>query len=89
MTVDATQTQASYAKYWVAWLCLLVITLVMVFVANPLGLMTGMALKATIIVLWFMHLRYERLELTLSVIITLFATSLILFFLMVPDGRAM
>jgi hypothetical protein len=52
-----------YRTYWIAWLVLLVITLAMVFIGNPTVLITGMTLKATIIGLWFMHLKYERIEL--------------------------
>ena len=84
-----THTEADYKTYWQAWGVLLVITLAMVFIGSPVVLICGMILKATIIALWFMHLRYERIELVLSVLIGIFAFSLILFFLIVPDGMAM
>lgn len=79
----------SYKTYWVAWLVLLALTLVMVFVAQPPVLILGMILKAAIIFLWFMHLRYEKLDLVLSVTVGIFATALILFLLIAPDGTAM
>ncbi len=79
----------SYKPYWIAWLCLLAITLAMVFIGNQAVLIVGMALKATIIGAWFMHLRYERLDFVLCVALGILATSLVLFFLIAPDGRAM
>ena len=84
-----THAEVDYRTYWLAWLCLLVITLAMVFIGNQPVLIAGMSLKAAIIGLWFMHLRYERLDLVLSVALGIFATALILFLLIFPDGRAM
>ena len=81
--------EVSYKTYWYAWLCLLVVTLLMVLTLDPLVLIAGMSLKALIIALWFMHLRYEKLELVLYVLVGIFATALLLFFLIAPDGRAM
>lgn len=81
--------QVSYKTYWYAWLCLLVLTLVMVFIGDPPVLIAGICVKALIITLWFIHLRYEKLELVLYVLGGIFATALVLFFLIAPDGRAM
>lgn len=78
-----------YRTYWLAWITLLAITLVMVFIVHPAILILGMALKATIIVLWFMHLKYERLEFALGVSLAVVATGLLLFGLISPDGLAM
>ena len=78
-----------YRKYWIAWFVLLIITLAMIFVGSPTVLILGMTCKATIICLWFMHLRYEHIELVLSVLIGIFGTSLILYLLIAPDGMAM
>lgn len=78
---------ANYRGYWIAWLALLVITVVVVFVEVPLLLAFGMTVKAAIIVLLYMHLGGERLGLTLSVLLALFATALILWLLILPDGR--
>ena len=79
----------SYTTYWRAWLCLLVITVTMVFIGSAPVLIGGMMLKATIIALWFMHLRYERLDFVLCVIISIFCTALLLYLLILSDGRAM
>ena len=78
-----------YRTYWVAWLCLLVITLVMVFVTIPGVLIAGMIVKASIIALWFMHLRYEPLGFTLAIVLGTLLTGLLLFALIAPDGTAM
>lgn len=80
---------AGYGTYWAAWLLLLGITLAMVLTGHPVVLLGGILLKATIIVLWFMHLRYERLDFTLVIVLGTLLTALVLFGLIVPDGRAM
>ena len=79
----------SYKTYWVAWLILLAQTLAMVFVSQPPVLILGMVIKAAIIFLWFMHLRHEKIDLLLYVTVGIFATALILFVLIAPDGMAM
>lgn len=79
----------SYKTYFKAWLVLLAITLTMVVVGSPALLIFGMCAKAAIIALWFMHLRYERIDFTLYVLLGMFATAIILYALTVPDGRAM
>jgi len=78
-----------YSKYWKAWGVLLVLTVVMVAMANPVVLMTGIAVKAAIILFVFMHLQYEKAGLVLCILIGTFATSVVLFGLLIPDGRAM
>lgn len=80
---------AAYRPYWIAWLILLGITLVMLFVHQPALLLAGVALKASIICLWYMHLRSERSGLVACIAVGLFANALFLFLLMVPDARAM
>jgi caa(3)-type oxidase subunit IV len=80
---------ASYASYWIAWGVLLGITLVMLALAHPTVLLIGIALKAGIICWWFMHLKSERWDLTLTVVLGAFVTALILFGLIAPDGVAM
>ncbi|MCP4205368.1 MAG: cytochrome C oxidase subunit IV family protein [bacterium] len=49
-------------------------------------LVFAMLLKATLIAGYFMHLRYERLFLRLSVLFGLLINGAILFFLILPDG---
>lgn len=87
-TTDAETHAPSYGVYWAAWLVLLAITLVMLAISKPALLIAGMAAKATIIALWFMHLKSERLSLILTVALGIVVTTLILFGLIAPDGMA-
>ena len=78
-----------YGTYWLAWLALLVITLVMVFIGSAPLLILGMATKAAVIFLLFMHLKFERRRLAWTVLLGIFATAAVLSILITPDGRAM
>ena len=88
MTTDA-QAASPYRGYLNVWLSLLVITLIMVFLANPVVLLVGMLVKVSIIALWFMHLRSERIDFTWIVALSILLTGGILFALIAPDGLAM
>ena len=79
----------NYGIYWKAWLILLGITVLMLLVQNPSFLAAGMAAKATIIALWFMHLRHERRDFTVIIAVSIVLFSLVLFGLIAPDGLAM
>ncbi len=87
----------SYRTYWITWGILLTLTIVMVLMeAAQLSkaviivvLVTAMLTKATLSGGRFMHLRFERAALVLSVVIGTLATAALLFFLLVPDGIAM
>ncbi len=80
--------------YWKIWVVLLVITLVMVVVdqssiargALVVILVGAMLAKATLIGSYFMHLRFEKFGLVLTVVIGLLVTGAILFALIAPDG---
>jgi hypothetical protein len=87
--MEKVQIGASYRTYWIAWFVLLGLTIVMVFLATPVVLIAGMTVKAAIIGLIFMHLRYERLLFVLYILLGIFATALILYGLIAPDGKAM
>ncbi len=82
-------TESPYWTYWKAWLFLLGITLVMLTFKHAALLITGMSVKAAIIVFWFMHLKKERFDFVLYILAGIFVTALVLFFLIMPDGRAM
>lgn len=82
-------TSPSYRTYWIAWAALLLITLAMVFIGSKPVLATGMLLKATIISLLYMHLKFERTGLILTVVLGIFATTAVLVVVLVPDGMAM
>ena len=90
------ENMTSYRTYWSIWVILLVLTLLMIFleaiefsVAGTIILLSGaMLVKATLIAGWFMHLRYERLALVLSVTLGILVTAAFMYFLLIPDGLA-
>ncbi len=92
MTQDASGVGSSH--YWRIWFVLLVLTLVMVFIdQSPLSrsvlvlvLVVAMLAKASLIMGYFMHLRFEKLNLILVVLVGLLITGVILFALIAPDG---
>ena len=85
----STATAPNYRVYLKVWIALLVITLLMVFTRNPSILLPGMAAKATLIALWFMHLKDERKDFIFYVAGSIVIFSAVLFVLLVPDGKAM
>ena len=80
--------------YWYTWAALLILTLGMVSVGSaaiPGGviavlLILGMCTKATLIGSNFMHLRYEKWPLILTVVVGILFTALALFLGIAPDG---
>ena len=86
---DSTAAAPNYGVYLKVWAVLLVITLLMVFFTAKAVLIAGMTLKALLIALWFMHLRYEKLDFVLYVLVSIGLFSLVLFGLIAPDGLVM
>jgi cytochrome c oxidase subunit IV len=86
---ETTHPAPDYKVYLKVWLTLLVITLVMVFVQNRAVLIGGMVIKASLIVLWFMHLLYERIDFILLMVVSIAFFSILLFGLIAPDGLVM
>lgn len=92
--MQARVATAHYGLYWRTWGALLIVTLLMVAVdhaplARPLlvGVMLGaMLTKAALIAAHFMHLRFERLALTVMIVTGLLVNGAILFVLIVPDA---
>ncbi len=84
-----------YKTYWVIWSFLLVLTVTMLLLDRaPISrflfvvLMVGVMLtKAALIGGYFMHLRFERLALTLGVAVGLLVNGALLYVLVVPDAR--
>ncbi len=80
--------------YWRIWFFLLALTLMMVFVdqspisrvALVLILVIAMLSKAALIAGYFMHLRFEKSNLIVIVVIGLLITGFLLFALIAPDG---
>lgn len=81
--------RAGYAKYMKAWVTLLVITLVMVFVSDPTIILIGILAKVSIIAAVFMHLKDETLDFVFIIAFSIVFFSALLFGLMVPDALAM
>ncbi len=89
----STQTHG-YRTYWIIWAFLLVATLVMIAIgeanlsltARVVLLLLGSALKASLIVFYFMHLRFEKAALVVMVLVGIFVTSLLMFMLPAYDG---
>lgn len=83
-----------YMLYWIVWGVLLALTLVMMVIGSvtiPKALLLGillvaMLVKASLIGGYFMHLRFERLSLVISVAAGLLLTGALLFLLIAPDG---
>ncbi len=92
MTQEESKVVSS--PYWRIWFVLLVLTLVMVFIdQSPLTrgvlilvLVGVMLVKVSLIAGYFMHLRFEKLNLILVVLVGLLITGIILFTLIAPDG---
>jgi cytochrome c oxidase subunit IV len=82
--------------YWITWLVLLGFTLVMLWadatsasiprMAFVVFMIAAMLTKATIIGANFMHLRFERTTLALTVVVGLLVTGAILYGLIAPDA---
>jgi cytochrome c oxidase subunit IV len=82
-------TAPNYRIYFKIWAVLLAITLLMVFTKSRAVLLPGMAAKATLIALFYMHLKDERRDFILYVTASIVLLSLILFLLIAPDGMVM
>jgi len=80
--------------YWITWSILLAFTVAMLWAdsaswprtAFVVFMIAAMLTKASIIGGAFMHLRTERAELALTVIVGLLVTGTILFVLVAPDA---
>ncbi len=91
--VGDTEHGGGYRIYVVTWFWLLIITMLevgIVLVHPPkvflaVALVTLSLMKATLIIAFFMHLKYERLHFIYAVVSPLFL-GVILFFALVPDA---
>jgi cytochrome c oxidase subunit IV len=80
--------------YWTTWLILLCFTVVMLWAdsaslprtAFVVFMIVAMLTKASIIGANFMHLRFERATLVLTVVVGLLVTGGILYVLIAPDA---
>ncbi len=83
-----------YRGYWILWGVLLAVTLLMIAIEGaslPTALalslvLFGSAIKATLIIFYYMHLKFEHMQLILTVLVGLFLTSILMFVLPAYDG---
>lgn len=83
-----------YGLYWMVWGVLLVLTFVMIFigeanlgyVAKAILLLLGAAAKASLIIFYFMHMRWEKPTLAMTVLVGMFLTGALMFALPAYDG---
>lgn len=83
-----------YKVYWIIWAILLTATLSMVLIGESqmteapkaFLLLIGSSIKATLIIFFYMHLRFERLNLILVVLVGIFLTGILMFVIPAFDG---
>ena len=83
-----------YKGYWLIWIILLVITVTMIFIGEAematapqaLMLLIGSAIKATLIIFYYMHMRFENMGLIMTVLVGIFLTSILMFVIPAYDG---
>ena len=83
-----------YRGYWIIWGILLTVTLLMIAIEGAnlpavlavVALLFGSAIKATLIIFYYMHLKFEHLGLILTVLVGLFITAILMFVLPAYDG---
>ena len=85
---------SSYKSYWILWVVLLTVTVTMIFIGESqiskvpqtLMLLVGSAIKASLIIFFYMHLRFEKMPLVLTVLVGIFLTSVLMFAVPAFDG---
>ena len=83
-----------YRGYWVLWIVLLALTVTMIVIGesklpalpHTLLLLLGSSVKASLIIFFYMHLRFENRNLILLVLIGIFVTSVLMFAIPAFDG---
>jgi len=83
-----------YRGYWLIWIVLLVVTTTMIFIGGSsipeagqaVMLLIGSSIKATLIIFFYMHLRFERFSLMLIVLVGIFVTGILMFVVPAYDG---
>ncbi len=88
--LPGTHSNRLYLTVWTGLLVLTIVEVILAYLALSVGLMLTLLmgfslLKTALIVAYFMHLRFEKLSLTLTLIPAL-AICIILFFLFFPDS---
>ena len=86
-----------YKNYVIILGILLVLTVLMIFIGEsdlaPIAqvplLLLGSAIKATLIIFYFMHLKFEKFGLIMTVLVGIFVTSILMFVIPAYDGTNM
>lgn len=90
----STEAAHPYRGYWILWAVLLTVTLLMIGIEGAslptalavVLLLLGSAVKATLIIFYYMHLKFEHMQLILTVLVGLFVTAILMFVLPAYDG---
>jgi cytochrome c oxidase subunit 4 len=83
-----------YKGYWILWIVLLMLTVTMIVIGesdmpkapHAILLLIGSCVKASLIIFFYMHLRYENRNLILVVLIGIFLTGVLMFVVPAFDG---
>jgi cytochrome c oxidase subunit 4 len=83
-----------YKGYWLLWIVLLVLTVTMIVIGDSqlskapqaILLLLGASLKASLIIFFYMHLRFENRNLILLVLLGIFLTGILMFVVPAFDG---
>ena len=94
MSDNADTHGASYKQYAVIWAILLLFTVTMIFIGEAdmatgpqtLLLLLGSATKASLIIFFYMHLKYEKMPLIVTVLVGIFVTSILMFVIPAYDA---
>ena len=94
MSEHSQHSHQGYKGYWILWVVLLTLTVTMIFIGESsmatapqaLLLLVGSAIKASLIIFFYMHLRFERMSLILVVLVGIFLTSILMFVVPAYDG---
>jgi caa(3)-type oxidase subunit IV len=89
-----TKESHGYGIYWIVWGVLLVLTFVMIligeanigYVTKGALLLLGAAVKASLIIFYFMHMRLEKAGLAVTVLVGIFLIGALMFALPAYDG---
>ena len=94
MAKHAESGKTVYLKFAKILGVLVVLTLSMIFISESglaqapkaVLLLLGSSIKATLIIFYFMHLKFEKMNLILTVLIGIFVTSILMFVVPAYDG---
>ena len=94
MAEHAESGKTVYIKYAKILGVLAVLTVSMIFISESglaqapkaVLLLLGSSIKATLIIFYFMHLKFEKMNLILTVLIGIFVTSILMFVVPAYDG---